>query len=109
MRGLFLIFPATALAVAGYVVLYFANHSQGMMKAAGKWLGGWTMLLGAVVLLAGLTAPIFGGRPLGMGMSDQDRIERRAMMRERMMERGMGTPAPAPATAQPDANQPKYD
>lgn len=71
MRGLFLIFPATALAVARYVVLYFAQHSPGMMKPAGKWMGGWTMLLGAVVLLAGLTAPVFGGRPFGMGMTDE--------------------------------------
>jgi hypothetical protein len=106
MRGLFLLFPATAIAVAGYVVLHFANHSHGRMKTFGQWLGGWTLFLSGVVVLAGLTAPLFGGQPFGIGPSAEEREARRA----RMMERGMmRAPRPTPGVPGPENPGPRYD
>ena len=57
----------TALLVAAFFVLYFALKSEGRLKTFGRILGGWMLVLAAVMALAVVTAPLFGGRPFGMG------------------------------------------
>ena len=88
MRTLLLLFPATAIAVAGYLVLYFAHKSEGRMRAFGKLLGGWTMFLSAVVVAAAISGAFMGGRPFGLGKTDAERREMRQQMRDRMMGQG---------------------
>ena len=86
MKTLLLLFPATGLAAIGYLVLYFAGRSEGGMKAFGKLLGGWMLLLAGVVALAGITGPVFGGRPFGLGPTNEERLQRRMEMRQKMMQ-----------------------
>ena len=108
MRALMMLFPATAIAVAGYVVLYFAGRSEGRMRTFGRWLGGWTLFLAALVVIGGLTAPLFGGRPFGLGPTMEERMARREAMRQRMMDGGAMRPPPAmpqaPAMPPPTSN-----
>ena len=75
MRTFLLLFPATAIAVAGYVVLYFAHKSEGRMRSFGKFLGGWAMLLSAVVVLAAISGVFMDGPPFGLGRTNAERSE----------------------------------
>jgi hypothetical protein len=89
MFMLVLLIPATVIAAVGYIVLYFAGRSDGGMKSLGRVLGGWAMVLGAAIALAGVTAPLFGGRPFGLGPTREQRVERFMEMRRQMMQNGM--------------------
>ncbi len=88
MRTLLLLFPATAIAVAGYLVLYFAHKSEGRMRTFGKFLGGWAMFLSAVVVAAAISGVFLDGRPFGIGMTRAERMEMRQQMRGNMMGPG---------------------
>ena len=60
--------PATALAVAGYVVLFLSARSEGALRTFGKYLGFWAFTLAALLILGAIFAaahgdhhcPIFG-------------------------------------------------
>ena len=115
MRTLLLLFPATAIAVAGYVVLYFAHKSEGNMRSFGKALGGWAMFLSAVVVAGAISGVFMDGRPFGLGKTRAERMEMRQHMRERMMgSGGMGAArmgqmpdmAAPPAGGAPPAGEP---
>jgi hypothetical protein len=110
MRTLLLLFPATAIAVAGYLVLYFANKSEGGMRSFGKALGGWAMFLSAVVVAAAISGVFMDGRPFGIGKSRAERMEMRGGvmgpggMRGRMgPPPGMAAPPAPPGEASPPA------
>lgn len=111
-----ILFPVTAIVVAGYVVLYFSTQAQGRVQTFGKVLSYWVFFLAAVLLVGGLSAPFFGGRPFGMHMMSGDReligpghmrgggaapMLDRAMRGESDMS-GPGAPAP-PAPVAPEA------
>ncbi len=68
-----LIFPATGLAVAGYLVLYAGLRSTGTMQAVGRVLAAWTVLLSAFLALAAIVAPFFGMPLIEFGESPDDR------------------------------------
>ena len=46
--------PATVLTIGGYLVLYFANQSEGSMKAFGKYLSFWSFTLAGLVILGAI-------------------------------------------------------
>jgi hypothetical protein len=48
--------PATALTVAGYLVLYVAQRSEGGFRSFGKYLGFWAFTLAGLVLLGAIFA-----------------------------------------------------
>ena len=73
MPALFPIFPATVLAVAGYLVLYAALRSTGTMQAFGRVLAAWTFLLSAFMAIAAIVAPFFGMPLLEFGDTPNDR------------------------------------
>ena len=105
MRTLLLLFPATAIAVAGYLVLYFAQKSEGHMRSFGKFLGGWAMVLSAVVVAAAISGVFLDGRPFGIGMTRAERME----MRGNMMgpgRMGPGRMGPPPGMAEPPGAPP---
>jgi len=54
--------PATALTVAGYVVLYVAGRSEGTFRAFGRYLGFWAFTLAGLVILGAIFAAAHGGR-----------------------------------------------
>lgn len=64
--GLVLLLPATGVAIAAYVTLYFAGRSEGGMRTFGRVLGGWALLIALVLAVAALSSPFFGGRPFGI-------------------------------------------
>ncbi len=53
--------PATALTIAGYLVLYFANSSQGTFKKAGQVLAIWSFALAGLVILGAIFAAAHNG------------------------------------------------
>ena len=107
MRTLLLLFPATAIAVAGYLVLYFAHKSEGNMRSFGKFLGGWAMFLSAVVVLAAISGVFLDGRPFGLGRTSAERMEMRQQMRGSVMGPGRMRPPPgAPGMGAPPAGAP---
>ena len=85
MQLVAILFPATAIAVAGYVVLYFAGRSDGGMKTFGRLLGGWTLLMAALLVVGVATKPLFGGRAFGVGPTQEERMKHRMEMRQKMM------------------------
>ena len=67
--------PATVLTVAGYVVLFLSNRSEGALRAFGKYLGFWAFTLAGLVILGAIFAAAHtGGRwpvmhgPMGPAM-----------------------------------------
>ena len=106
MRMLFILFPATAIAIAGYIVLYFANLSTGRMKSFGRLLGGWTLLIAALLVLGAATAPMFNGRPFGLGPTSEERMMRFQSMRQKMMGNTMTRPDAMPGAAKPEGAMP---
>lgn len=60
--------PATALTVAGYVVLFLSNRSEGAFRAFGKYLGFWAFTLAALVVLGAIFAAAHGDHHGGMMM-----------------------------------------
>jgi hypothetical protein len=59
--------PATALTIAGYLVLYLSARSQGSLRTFGKYLGYWAFTLAGLVILGALFAAAHGGHH-GHGM-----------------------------------------
>ena len=69
MIFLLALIPATALTVAGYIVLYVAGRSEGGLQRFGKYLSFWAFTLAALVVVGGLLAAAHGPRcagPYGM-------------------------------------------
>ena len=58
----------TLLAVVAFFVLFAAQKAEGLVKLLGNVVGVWLLVLAALAILAGATAPMFGGRPFGMPM-----------------------------------------
>jgi hypothetical protein len=54
--------PATALTVAGYLVLYVAQRSEGSFRSFGKYLGFWAFTLAGLVLLGAIFAAAHASR-----------------------------------------------
>ncbi|HLJ39511.1 MAG TPA: hypothetical protein VKT54_13985 [Steroidobacteraceae bacterium] len=48
--------PATALTMAGYVVLYVSKRNEGALSTFGRWLAFWAFTLAALVVLGGVFA-----------------------------------------------------
>ena len=90
MTSLVLIFPATVLAVAGYLVLYAAIRSTGNMQAFGRVLGTWTLGLSGFLAILAVVAPFFGIPLLEFGESPDDR----RMRHEIRMRDPRGGPPP---------------
>src|SRR5690242_11268310 len=59
--------PATALTLAGYVVLVLSGRAEGALRSAGRYLGFWAFTLAGLVILGALFAAAHGG-PHGFGM-----------------------------------------
>jgi len=55
------LFPATALTVAGYVVLFLSARSEGALRTFGKFLGFWAFTLAALLILGAIFAAAHGG------------------------------------------------
>lgn len=63
--------PATALTVAGYIVLYISGRMEGGLKTFGKYLSFWAFTLAALVILGAIFAAAHHHRhagPFGRGM-----------------------------------------
>ncbi|MGH8268151.1 MAG: hypothetical protein ACRETS_12590, partial [Steroidobacteraceae bacterium] len=52
--------PATALAIAGYFVLYLSARSEGSLRAFGRYLGFWAFTLSGLVILGAIFAAAHG-------------------------------------------------
>jgi hypothetical protein len=48
--------PATMLVIAGYIVLFVSNRSEGQHKTFGRYLGFWAFTLAGLVILGALFA-----------------------------------------------------
>lgn len=106
--------PATMLTVAGYVVLYVAQRSEGSLKSFGRYLSFWAFTLAVLVVLGSLLAAARGGRMHGcmmhgamMGGCGGEGMARQCPVmhswRHEMpgMSEGMIEVMPGPATALP--------
>src|SRR5271170_9318 len=60
MIYLLVLFPATALTIAGYVVLFLSARSEGGMRSFGKYLGFWAFTLAALLILGAIFAAAHG-------------------------------------------------
>ena len=58
-------FPATGMAILGYVALYCARNSEGRMRTVGKILAGLAFLLVLLVVAVVVFHPAMGGPPFG--------------------------------------------
>ncbi|TLZ27847.1 MAG: hypothetical protein E6K27_04480 [Gammaproteobacteria bacterium] len=65
MIYLLALLPATALAVAGYFVLFLSARSEGALRTFGKYLGFWAFTLAGLVILGAIFAAAHG-KSLGM-------------------------------------------
>jgi hypothetical protein len=62
--------PATALAIAGYFVLYLSNRAEGTFRTFGKYLGFWAFTLAGLIVLGAIFAAAHGrrhGAMIGVG------------------------------------------
>jgi hypothetical protein len=117
--------PATMLTVAGYVVLYVAQRSEGGLKSFGRYLSFWAFTLAALVVLGSLLVAAHGGRMHGCmmhggmmrgcggeGMAGQCPVMHSWQhgmpgMMQVMPVPETALPAPPPAVAAPGAPPPK--
>jgi len=53
--------PATALTLAGYVVLVLSARTEGALRSFGRYLGFWAFTLAALVILGAILAAAHGG------------------------------------------------
>ena len=53
--------PATALTLAGYVVLVLSARTEGALRSFGRYLGFWAFTLAALVILGAIFAAAHGG------------------------------------------------
>lgn len=63
---------AIAFAAIAYLVFVNAQKADGVLKPIGVVLAALLAAIGALVLIAHLTAPMFGGRPFGIPMGPGD-------------------------------------
>ena len=54
--------PATALTIAGYLVLYLAARSEGALRTFGRYLGFWAFTLAGLLILGSIFAAAHGHR-----------------------------------------------
>ena len=59
--------PATMLTVAGYVVLYVSNRSEGGLRSFGRYLSFWAFTLAGLVVLGSIVVAARGERMHGCG------------------------------------------
>jgi hypothetical protein len=92
------ILHATAIGIIGFFVMFAASRSSGLLKTVGNVLGLVVFAFAILVLVAGVTAPMFGGKPFGMDM----------MGHHGWMHGPMGPegPPPPPNSVAPPAAQP---
>ena len=53
--------PATALTLAGYLVLVLSARTEGALRTFGRYLGFWAFTLAALVILGAIFAAAHGG------------------------------------------------
>lgn len=53
--------PATALTLAGYLVLVLSARTEGALRTFGRYLGFWAFTLAALVILGAVFAAARGG------------------------------------------------
>ncbi len=53
--------PATALTLAGYVVLVLSARTEGGLRTCGRYLGFWAFTLAALLILGAVFAAARGG------------------------------------------------
>jgi hypothetical protein len=58
---LLVLLPATALTIAGYVVLLLSARSDGALRTFGKYLGYWAFTLAALLVLGAIFVAAHGG------------------------------------------------
>ncbi len=85
---------ATVIATIGFFVLFAASKAEGLLKAFGTVLGLWVLLLTGIIVVGGITASMFGGRPFGMQMMDD---QKGPWMHRGWMHDGWGHMGPPPA------------
>jgi hypothetical protein len=73
MLFILVLVPATMLVMAGYVVTFVANRSEGNQRAFGRYLSFWAFTLAALLVLAAL----FAAAASGGGRRDRDRFRMR--------------------------------
>ena len=61
---------ALAFLTAAYLVYAAAQKSEGMLKSVGTILAAILGVLGVLVLIGHLSAPMTGGRPFGIDMGE---------------------------------------
>ena len=105
----------TVLAIVGYLLLYTASRSEGLVALIGRLLGIWVFVLAALSVLFVGGVGMFGGKMLGMNMMHGDGHGRGWMHHwdgdesgdehgpppATMMAPTPPAPAPAPAPAKP--------
>jgi hypothetical protein len=64
MHAYYMIFPVTALTIAGYVTLSCALGAQGTMRLLGKILAVWAFLLAVIVAACAIHAAVTGESPM---------------------------------------------
>ena len=98
------LFPATALAVVGFFVLFAAERAAGRIRTIGNVLGVWLFFLAGVAIIFGVVASVAG--PTRWGGGYHDRMMHRYHPGWMQPSAPDQSPAPAPTTA-PPAAQPK--
>ena len=58
----------TVLLITAFFVLFSASKAEGLVKLLGTVLGLWLFLVSVLIVVACVTAPMFGGKPFGMDM-----------------------------------------
>ncbi|HYM27106.1 MAG TPA: hypothetical protein VET66_03085 [Steroidobacteraceae bacterium] len=53
--------PATALTLAGYVVLVLSARTEGALRSFGRYLGFWAFTLAALMIVGAILAAAHGG------------------------------------------------
>jgi|SRR5690242_12004520 hypothetical protein len=99
--------PATALTLAGYLVLVLSARTEGALRTFGRYLGFWAFTLAALLILGAIFAAAHGGHhgfgPHGMHCPWREGS--RWHPGEAPREEGPATPAPG-APAAPAAPAP---
>ena len=93
MIYLLALLPATALAVAGYFVLFLSARSEGALRTFGKYLGFWAFTLAGLVILGAIFAAAHGRHHCPFGMHGAH--ERMYCSESRMEEPRDAGPPPA--------------
>jgi hypothetical protein len=87
----------TILLILAFFVLFAAGKADGFAKLLGTLLGWWLVLVAVLMLVAHLTAPMFGGKPFGMDL----KAMHGGWMHHDRMDSDDQTPAPAKVAPAP--------